>query len=66
MRVCAAFVLLRPVVIGMRVRSRVMPIRAIVHMPLRLVACAVLVPERHALPRGHACHALQRDGEGQQ
>jgi hypothetical protein len=61
-RLLAAFVgLLCPAFIGVSVSGLVVPIRAIMPMPVLLLAPAVLVvPERHALAGHNGGHALDR------
>jgi hypothetical protein len=65
MRIFAALVtLLRYSVIGVRMPSRGVTVRVIVRVVL--AAVILMMPERHALPRGDGGHALDRYAQGQQ
>lgn len=67
MRILAALVtLLGAAVIGMRMGSLAVTIRAILRMGVVLTAAIFMMSERHALPRDDSRHALDRNGQGQQ
>jgi len=65
--VVAAFVAVRgDAVAGVRVRSGVVPIGAIVVRVVFLPSAVLVMRERHALRPGDCGHALDRNGQGQQ
>lgn len=68
MRILVTFLaVLRPALLRVRMRGVVVAIRAILSVPVTLLAGAILVmSERHALSRRDGSHALDRDGQGQQ